>query len=231
MAHQGLGHMQTTIYDYTATLIKRENINGKIGDPEAMEIKIRNPREVEGRKIPFSVYMSFIKPKAVAGREVIFVEGQNKNQIVAHESGLIGFKTVHLDPTGWLAMKDNRHPIYEAGLENLVKKLVEKAERDRAAGMCEVEYTKGVKINGRSCTRIQVLHKERRDPYEFHVAHVFIDDELQIPVRYAAYDWPRQAGGKPELIEEYTYVNVKLNVGLTDLDFDPRNPAYNYKGL
>ena len=76
---------------------------------------------------------------------------------------------------------------------------------------------------------IQVVHNERRAPYEFHKAQVFIDDEMNIPVRYASYDWPSTPGGKPVLMEEYTYINVDLNVGLTDLDFDITNPEYSYR--
>ena len=74
---------------------------------------------------------------------------------------------------------------------------------------------------------IQVIHKEERAPFEFHKAQVFIDDELNVPVRYVAYDWPR-GGQEPELQEEYTYINIKLNVGLKDIDFSPENPAYKY---
>ena len=58
----------------------------------------------------------------------------------------------------------------------------------------------------------------------------FIDKELNIPVRYAAYDWPAAPGEEPPLMEEYVYVNVKLNVGLSDEDFDPANQAYKFPG-
>ena len=125
-------------------------------------------------------------------------------------------------------MKENRYPIYDAGLENLIVKLIEKAERDRAAGDCQVEYRSGAEINSRPCTVIELCHDERKAPYEFHKAQVFIDEELQLPIRYAAYDWPDTPGDKPKLIEEYTYVNLKLNVGLTDADFSADNPAYDY---
>ena len=228
MAHTGLDGIQAKINDYTATMVKRERVNDKLGDHEFVQVKIRNERTIDSKTVPFSIYMKFLKPKSVAGREVIWVEGQNDNKIIAHETGLIGFKTFHLDPTGWLAMQNNRHPIYEAGLENLVKKLIEKAERDRAAGECQVEYRKGAKINGRVCTLISVTHAEQKAPYEFHNAQVFIDDEMQIPIRYAAYDWPRVEGEKPQVLEEYTYIDVTINVGLTDSDFDPKNKAYNY---
>ena len=51
---------------------------------------------------------------------------------------------------------------------------------------------------------------------------------MNIPIRFEAYDWPG-AAGQPQLIEEYTYVNLKLNNGFTDADFDIRNPNYGFK--
>lgn len=228
IAEDGLRHMQENIHDYTAVLVKRERVQNRLGEPAYMRIKIRNPRNINGKQVPFSVYMKFLKPRSAAGREVIWVEGQNNNNLIAHEGGLLGVKRFTLEPTGWIAMKGNRYPIYDAGLENLVRKLIEKASRDRAAGSCEVNYVEGAKINGRPCTLIEVIHSERCAPFEFYKAKVYIDDELNIPVRYAAYDWPSRPGAKPPLIEEYTYVNVKLNVGLTDLDFSPDNPSYKF---
>ena len=113
--------------------------------------------------------------------------------------------------------------------KNMVAKLIEKGERDRKLGEGEVKFFENTKINGRQCTLIQVKHNEQKPPYEFHVSRVFIDDELKIPIRYAGYGWPKTEGGKPILEEEYTYLKVKLNVGLTDKDFDPKNPEYAYK--
>ena len=75
---------------------------------------------------------------------------------------------------------------------------------------------------------LEVKHKDRRPEYEFYIARVFLDDELNMPIRYEAYDWPSSTGGSPELIEEYTYINLQLNVGLQDEDFDSENPAYNF---
>ncbi|MEZ6106405.1 MAG: DUF1571 domain-containing protein [Pirellulaceae bacterium] len=157
---------------------------------------------------------------------MIWVEGANENKLVAHDTGLIrcNFR-VSLDPEGGLAMRGNRYPIFEAGIENLVVKLIEKAERDRAAGDCHVAFY-NAKVEDRDCTMIEVRHDERRNPYDFHIAKVYIDKQLGVPIRYVAYSWPRQPGGQPVLEEEYTYVNIRLNVGLTDRDFDPDNPSY-----
>ena len=46
--------------------------------------------------------------------------------------------------------------------------------------------------------------------------------------RAAAFNWPEGEQSEPEVIEEYTYQNVKINVGLTDKDFDFTNPDYNF---
>ncbi len=230
IAHTGLKNIQANIRDYTATMVKRELVNGRIGEQEFMKIKVRNRKGDPGQEyVPFSVYMKFLKPNA--GREVLYVENRYNGNLLVHEPGLLtGSKTFELQPDGALAMRGNRHPIYDAGIENLVKKLIEKAERDRQLGYCQVEYREGAKINGRECLLIEVTHAERKREYEFHKAQVFIDDELQIPVRYASYDWPPAARQEPVLIEEYTYTKVKLNVGLTDRDFDPANPEYDFPG-
>lgn len=229
LAEKGLENFQTNIRDYTAIMVKRERINDELLDPEYFSVKIRNARTVDGTDVPFSIYMKFLKPRKNKGQEVIWVDGRNNGKICAHGAPPIAnLVKVNLDPEGSMAMKNNRYPIYEAGIENLVLKLIEKGTRDRAAGDCKVRFVEGTKINGRSCTMIEVVHDVQREPYEFHKAQIFIDEELEIPVRYAAYLWPEQAGGKPQLLEEYTYVNIELNVGLTDKDFDPSNEEYGY---
>ena len=230
-AKEGLERIREELFDYTGMLVKRERVQGKLMETEFIKFKIRNERIVKGKKVPFSIYMRFLKPNDFRGREVIWVKGQNNNKLIAHENPrkIIGRVTVKLDPDGAMAMKGNRYPIYEAGIENLIVKLVEKATRDREAGDCIVNYSDNAKINKRPCKLIELIHNEKREPYEFHKAKVYIDKELDLPVRYVCWDWPSKKGGKPRLMEEYTYVNLKINVGLTDKDFDPKNPAYDYK--
>ena len=228
VAYQGLDHIHQNVQDYEATLIKRERIDGVVGKAQFMDIKVRNRNQTAC--VPLSIYLKFQKPTDVAGREVIWVENQNSGNLIAHEKPgtLIGKIRASLDPDGMMAMRGNRYPIYEAGIENLVARLIEKGERDKQLGDAEVKFYEDTKINGRSCTLIQVTHPERRPEYEFHVCRVFIDNELQIPIRYAGYGWPREEGGKPTLEEEYTYLDVKLNVGLTEEDFNPDNDAYQF---
>jgi hypothetical protein len=49
---------------------------------------------------------------------------------------------------------------------------------------------------------------------------VYVDKELKLPVRIEVYDWPT-TGGSPngDLLECYSYINLKFNLGLTDAAF------------
>jgi hypothetical protein len=196
-----------------------------------MSAKIRHEREVNGKSIPFGVYLKFLKPASIAGREVIWVKGRNDGKLVAHETGLLNVKRVWLAPESFLAMMGQRYPIYEIGIRKLAQELIKRGELERELGPCEVRLVRGAKINNRSCLLIEVVHADKKPGFDFHKAHIFIDDELQVPVRYAAWSWPTQPGGAPVLEEEYTYQDIQLNVGLTDEDFNPDNSSYNFPRL
>jgi hypothetical protein len=221
-AYKALKQIEREYKDYTCTLVKRERVDGKLTDYEYMFTKIRHE--------PFSVYMYFLKPEDMAGREVIYVSGENNGNLIAHEAkgikALVG--AVSLKPNAPMAMAGNRYPITEVGMMNLTRRLIEVGESDRKFGECDVQQVPNTKINGRSCTLIQVTHPVPRKNFRYHKALIYIDDELNIPVRFEAYDWPKQQGGPPVLLEEYTYVNVKFNTGLSNSDFDPRNPNYKF---
>lgn len=234
LAKDSLARIQHGVADYTATIIKRERIKGVLGNYEYMFAKIRN-RKVEGDRlaVPLSVYLRFLKPKDVEGREVIWVEQANNGKMRVHESGLIGrtLGSVWLDPHGALAMKGNLHPITDIGIENLVLKLIERGNAERLLGAeeTEVKFIKGAKINDRVCTVLNVRHPVQQAKFEFHLAQIFIDDELQVPIRYAAFHWPTDPKDTTgPVLEEYTYLNLKLNVGLDNAAFDPENPEYNF---
>lgn len=217
-----LRNIDANIHDYSATMVKRERIDGKLHDHEYMFVKVRHK--------PLSVYIYFLDPPSLRGQEVIWVENQNGGKMLAHGVGVRKvFGTVSLEPTSAIAMKGNRYPITEMGLLNMVRMLIEVGERDTQFGECEVNFYEGAKINGRRCTCIEVVHPVPRRNFLFHIARIFVDDELNVPIRFEAHDWPAEKGGPPQLIEEYTYLNLKLNNGFTDADFDIRNPNYGFR--
>lgn len=237
MAREGLVSIRQNIQDYTCVLVKQERIKGELMEAEYIYTKVRNEkRDAQGRiTVPLSVYMFFLKPSHTNGREVLFVKGHNNNKLLAHESPnklTSKFGSIWLAPDSMMAMKGNLYPITDVGIENLIVKLIEKGERDRQRGEVEVTFREGVMIgdkkNKRRTTMLQVVHPNPRPYFDFHIARVFIDDELNVPIRYAAYDWPKSPGEKPELLETYTYLQLKVNQGLTDRDFDKDNPDYRF---
>lgn len=230
IARKSLAHIEANIRDYKCVLVKRERVNGALTDHEFMSCKIRQPRRQGSVDVPFSVYLRFRRPDTVAGREVIYIAGENEGKITAHEGGLKGrfIPTVSLLPTSALAMRGNRYPITEIGLETLTRRLIEKGERDRKVGECQVRMVDGAKVAGRVCTMLEVHHAEKKPEYDFHKARVFLDNELNVPIRYEAYDFPARPGETPPLLEEYTYMNLELNVGLSSSDFDIKNPKYGF---
>jgi hypothetical protein len=230
-ARRSLAACRETVDDYTALLIKRERVGSTLGPHEYMTAKIRSRKVSGGRVVqPLSVYLSFVKPASIRGREVIYVEGQNNGNLIAHEGGFKGrfLPTVKLPPDGTLAMRGQRYPMTEIGLENLLVKLIERGEQAKSLPDVQADMKSGVKINNRPCTVLTVTQPTQRPDLIFYKAKVYMDDQLQMPVRYVAYDWPQQQGQPLEVIEEYNYLNLQLNVGLTDKDFDPYNSEYNF---
>jgi len=228
-ARHCLQHIQTNVRDYTAIMSKRVRLDGELSDYQYTYVKIRNRRMENDRlTTPMSVYLYFLKPKAVKGREVIWVENRNSGKMVAHDTGLKGLIKVELDPKGSMAMRGQRYPITEIGLEKLVQKVIETGNRDRQQSECEVKLYDGAKMNQRVGRMFEIIHPVERPDLDFHRAQVFFDNDLNMLTRYASWSWPKEPGGKPVLEEEYNYSDIKVNVGLTDRDFDPNNPDYGF---
>ncbi len=215
-------HIAHDIKDYTCIFIKQERVGGELISPQYIDAKFRQD--------PQSVYFKFLNPDDVKGREVIYAAGANDGKLLAREGSgvkrLIGM--VRLEPTSALAMAGQKYPINNAGMAFLTKRLIEVAEQDRKYGEVEVHFYKDAKVGDRNCLLIEVIHPVPRRVFLFHKAVIYIDQELQVPIHYAAYLWPKKPGEEPPLDESYTYANLKLNVGLTDADFDYKNPKYGF---
>jgi hypothetical protein len=211
-----------SIKDYSAKMAKRERIDGTLSEYEYLYVKVRHE--------PFSVYLSFIGPARVKGQEAIFVKGRNNGNLMAHATGVKKiFGTVSLKPDSMLAMTGNRYPITELGIRRLTERLIEVGDHDSKFGECQAKAIPNVKINGRECVCLQVFHPTPRTEFLFSKAKIYVDSQYNVPVRYEAYDWPREAGGEPLLTEEYTYFDLKINNGFTDRDFDVTNPEYQFR--
>jgi len=231
VARDGLDYFRHHVRDYTATVVKQERLapDQRLLPEEFIKAKVRNERVIDGKQIPLSFYMKTIKPKSAAGREVIWVNGRDNGKLIAHEGGILGLVTVKLDPEHRLARVNNRYPITEFGLENLMIRLIEKGESGRQLNDCRVAVDRSVEIDGHACTLITIEHEQQHPGLDYHQAKIYIDDELNVPIGYQGYWWPEEPGGDPRLLESYFYTELRLNVGLAEIDFDTANPEYKFR--
>lgn len=207
---------------YTARLIERERIGGRLRHAELLALKVRHR--------PFSVYARYLAPRSMKGEEALYVEGANHGKMWAHGVGFRGLLgTLALEPTDPLAMQGELYPLTEVGILQLARRLLAVAENDVKFGECSMRWIDHAKINDRPCHCIEVVHPRPRKDFFFHIARVFVDDQMNIPVRYERYDWPSVPSGQSPLMEECTYYDIDLNAALLAADFDVHNPAYRFR--
>ena len=228
VAEKGLVHTDQVVVDYTARIVSQVRLNGKLQPEQQMDCKIRHARTTGDDLCGFSVYLKFVAPNSSAGQEVIWVDGWNDGNLVAHLTGWQNVVRIYLEPESTIAMRNSLHPIMDIGFRNLLAKVLEKGQQSRELGECEVNVKRNIQIEGRKCVMLEVKHPVKQDEFEFHIARIYLDQELEIPIAYEGFTWPEEQGGEPLLQEKYFYTNLTLNVGLQDIDFDPSNPDYGY---
>ena len=218
-ARQEQEMIDRNVRDYSATIVSRERIGDKLEEYQSIFVKVRHR--------PPSVYVYVLTPEGHKGDEAIYVEGRNDGKLLGHTTGITGrmVGTVALDPQGSTAMNGQRHPITELGIRHLCQRLIGLGSNDVQFAESQVRFLSGLKLNDRRCSGLEVIHPVPRTSFQFHRLRLFVDEQLKLPVRYEQYDWPQQPGGPPELVEEYNFMNVQINNGFTDADFDPATPA------
>jgi len=201
------------VEDYVAILHRQERIKGHLLEKETILLKFKKP---------FKVYLRWVEPPH-QGREVLYADGWNEDRIMAHEGGILGFITMNLDPTGFLAMRQSRYPVTDTGIGRLLEVVAENLIRATAADGLEIIGYAEEAVYGRKAQRIEAVLA--LDPHQGDAGCrviVHFDIENKLPIKIEIYD----RGGR--LLEAYGYEGLRLNPGLTDSDFDPSNPAYNF---
>jgi hypothetical protein len=218
-------YIRRTITDYQCVLVKRERIKGELQEMQYMRTSVRRERREGGQVVqPFSVYMEHLAPKRLAGRRMLYVEGANDGKILVRKGGSsFRFVTLNVSLDSPAARRESLLPISDVGFEKMAESFYQKIQQDmgvdESGENTRVEYFKQARINGRPTTRVKVTHPRPQDGLSFHIANVYIDDEYQVPVRVDTYDWPQSGESQPLLINEFTYVDLKINIGLSNEDF------------
>jgi len=211
-----LGEMESSyarITDYVAVFHKQERVRGKLLREETILLKFQKS---------LKVYMKWIEDP-LKGMEALYVHGMNDNKVIAHRGGILGLVTLSLDPTGSIAMEGNRHPITEAGFGHLIEEIRKDVEKAVRHDEIDVVRLHEGRFKGRPSIVVEATFTPRagRSYYASRtICH--IDEELLLPVGATFYD------EKGLVFERYAYTDVRINVGLTPMDFSRRNPDYHF---
>lgn len=225
LAEQREKQVANSIRDYTCLIVKRERIHGLLQEHRFIQAKVRGASQQSEQRQPLAVHLRFLKPEEVAGREVIYVDGANNGEMVVKRGGT-RFENVvtNVDPNSDLARTETLMHVSHLGFDGMLSEIVAHLHRDIAADPTgentEVQISRDAKINDRPCTSVVIVHPTRAEGLTYHRAEFFIDNEYHLPVRAAAYDWPKSEDAAPELLAEFTYTQIKTNVGLSDADFN-----------
>ncbi|MEX1094642.1 MAG: DUF1571 domain-containing protein [Planctomycetales bacterium] len=220
------------ISSYTATLYKQERVDHVLGEGQTVDMKIRHE--------PFSVYMKWLTGDA--GRELLYVEGQNEGDMIVHAGGWKArlVPALNLDPHGSLAMRESRYPVTMAGLLAAARKMTEyrrsELREERLPVRCEMHFAQ--KFEDRACYCFVVESLDSKNLEIFRKTIVHIDEELCLPVCIRNFAWPigeedagLQGGPLDEatMVEFYTYTNIGLDRRLADADFERTNTEYRFR--
>lgn len=193
--------------DYTCILHRREQVNGKLKEQSDVIFKYMKPSRY---------YMKW--PQEAV--ETIYAEGRYDNRMVIHGGWLFKFLSVAVDPA--MALKSNRHTLLEADIGHILKVIEDNYRMAKVNGDARIVYKGLDSLDGR-----EVLVFSGQFPpdegYYGHRVRVDIDRENHLPIRITVHGW------KNELLEMYHYVDLALNVGLTEEDFDVENGSYLFK--
>lgn len=212
------------VRDYTATFTKTELVGKKV---------VRQTMEMKCRHEPFSVYLHNRTGKE-EGREVLYVAGANDGHLLVHERGLLaslaGTQSLKLDDSR--VVDENRYPITDIGIAKIVDKslAIWEAEKKADPNNIEVRFIQNTKVGSVPCDEVEVVRKQPQPEFKYSLTRVFFARDSKLPVRAEQFGWPTKPGEKAPLLEEYDYTDLRVNVGLTAADFDPRNPMYGFEG-
>lgn len=218
MLDSGRKHLEDA-QDFQGVLHKQERLGGVLGDPQEVRVKMRRD--------PTAVYLNWEND---SGKEILWRKGQDDGKLLLHPGGWKGRLTpvLRIAPDHKLVQGLTRRPVEKIGLWKMGNEL---HERQPALHKSEISMTMDDYTSpcGRECQSFRILDSERQEDDYDHITVVYVDRIWKIAVGCDVYGWPEE-GEEPPLLESYFYSQIEFNVGLSDRDFDPANPAYGFAG-
>ncbi|MCB9476075.1 MAG: DUF1571 domain-containing protein [Deltaproteobacteria bacterium] len=205
MLKKNLKASYARVNDYTCILHKRELVDGKMQDLQHMAVKFKKP---------MSLYMKW-QPGPHEGRQLIYVRGQNDNKAHVKEAGILGVVPVNLSLDSKLMKADTNHPLSEIDMGFTVDTIYKNLSKALVEGDVTLTFVGQRRLGNRVAYVVDAVHEnvETKGYYAKRSVNAF-DRATGLPIASKSYN---TAG---ELFEEFEWTDLKLNVGLTDADFD-----------
>jgi hypothetical protein len=202
------------IHDYTSVMLSRERVKDVLQEQERVLLKFQRT---------FKVYMRWMEGPS-QGREGLYVSGAHDGKFLVYEPrGFQRLFTAALDPTDARVMDKSRHPVTDVGIGRLLEIVGDNTRRAARNGVLRVVDRGLGELAGRRVRQVEgILPRDPKAGYYAYRVQLFFDEEHRIPIRVVVYDWSDQ------LVEDYTYTNLRLNPGLSTFDFDPSNKEYGF---
>ncbi len=195
------------VRDYTCTFTRQQRVNGLVGAEQVAEMKVRVN--------PASVYLRFARPEATAGLEMCYVSTRADGKLrmrAAGAKGQNGFQTLATDDSKVKA--EFPRPAKELGIGPMLDLLTGVVAREKGLNNPIEVFTTDYQFAGRNVMRYDIF---TRRPHSHRYAYrtiVYVDKDTRLPVRIESYDAPKPGLTQGELIEAFSYSDLKLNVGL-----------------
>lgn len=203
---------------YTAVLEQQVQKNGRVLDPETIELKLR--------RSPFSVYLRWQSD----GQEVLFVEGMHDGKLLARPTrGIAALRGIwRLNPTSQHAMKGTRYPLTEVGIEKLNLMALDFYLTNNSVHEGAVCTEVPVIAEGRSAVCYQVSFANEEVSPLYATSHLTFDLETGLLKSVESHSWgPDSRPGM--LLERYRYHRIVPHGGLRDHDFSVTNSEYKFQ--
>lgn len=212
---------------YSAVFSKQERIQGDLGDTQTIDLKVQHTPH-------FSVYMKW--RNGDAGRQVLYSEQYEDRQMVVKLGGLKGrlIPAIKLDPNGERAMSEARHPVTNAGILGMQRKLLAHRRADIARGYgVRCRRLPDQQFDENHCICFEYLYDSAEISPVYRKSVVLIDARKHVSLLTRNYTWTAESEGlsteeldQQTLIENYSFSSVNFGAALLAEDFSRDNPRY-----
>lgn len=212
------------VTDYECVMVKQELLPTGMSKEQEIKVKFRHE--------PYSVYMEWRRNQDQAAR-VIYVKGRwtdstaedpNDRELAVAQPGVIArifVKSAKRPIHGQLARMASRRCIDEFGFQKTLDRLITVCEMAKSKNDLTLAFHGESQFDDRPVwvIRRRLPYDGEGGDYPDRIAEILIDKEYRVPV--AIYCYSEIDRHPRNLIAKYEYRSIRMQVGLTDKDFEP----------